>query len=284
MNACQRHIINYFDQTHNDYRWLWGIDRHLGLHCGYFDDCHRRHDDAVLHMNGVLATLAGMFRGYAGAGCRLRHRGKCPVARGTPGRSRRRREHECQTSRARPAPGYWLPEHGDHVQFLVADFCATALAGETFDVFWALESACYAEDKSALLAEAYRLLKPGGRLVVADGFLARDDPRHRRAPYRRAARQHGWASPRNGERPSGSPAVLSETGVSRNPLSRHHVSRYLTPRSIYLASLFFYPIGILLYWLSLRTGLQTRGIASGYYQYHARRRGLGVYGIFLAEK
>lgn len=37
----------------------------------------------------------------------------------------------------------------------------------------ALESSCHAhgEDKGVLLAEAHRLLRPGGRLVVADGFL-----------------------------------------------------------------------------------------------------------------
>ena len=36
-----------------------------------------------------------------------------------------------------------------------------------------LESSCYAEgaNKSAFLQEAHRLLRPGGRIVVADGFL-----------------------------------------------------------------------------------------------------------------
>ena len=49
----------------------------------------------------------------------------------------------------------------ERVQFHVADFCATELAGDSFDVVWALESACYAEDTRAFLAEAYRLLKAG---------------------------------------------------------------------------------------------------------------------------
>lgn len=44
-----------------------------------------------------------------------------------------------------------------------------------FDGVYALESSCHAHgpDKAALLKQAHRLLRPGGRLVVADGFLAR---------------------------------------------------------------------------------------------------------------
>jgi hypothetical protein len=46
----------------------------------------------------------------------------------------------------------------------------------------------------------------------------------------------------------------------------------------------FYPVGLALHWLGLRTAVQTRGIASGYYQNVARRRGLGIYCVFTARK
>jgi hypothetical protein len=54
MTAHQQLVIDYFDQTHNDYQLLLGIDRHFGLHCDFFDRQRRGHDDAVLHMNRVL--------------------------------------------------------------------------------------------------------------------------------------------------------------------------------------------------------------------------------------
>jgi SAM-dependent methyltransferase len=49
------------------------------------------------------------------------------------------------------------------------------MASASFDAAYALESSCHAHnaDKHAFLYEAHRLLKPGGRLVVADGFLRR---------------------------------------------------------------------------------------------------------------
>ena len=52
--------------------------------------------------------------------------------------------------------------------FSCQDFCRTAFADETFDVVWARESVCHADDKAAFLTEASRVLRPGGRLVMAD--------------------------------------------------------------------------------------------------------------------
>lgn len=58
------------------------------------------------------------------------------------------------------------------LEVLRADFTRTPFDDATFDGAWAVESACHAPgvDKAPLLAEAARLLKPGARLVVADGF------------------------------------------------------------------------------------------------------------------
>jgi SAM-dependent methyltransferase len=62
---------------------------------------------------------------------------------------------------------------GQRIQILQGNYQATTLPHASYDGVYALESSCHAHgaDKGALLAEAHRLLRPGGRLVVADGFL-----------------------------------------------------------------------------------------------------------------
>jgi cyclopropane fatty-acyl-phospholipid synthase-like methyltransferase len=63
----------------------------------------------------------------------------------------------------------------DRIRILEGDYEDTILPRGSYDAVYALESSCHAHgaDKAALLAEAHRLLRPGGRLLIADGFLSR---------------------------------------------------------------------------------------------------------------
>jgi SAM-dependent methyltransferase len=70
----------------------------------------------------------------------------------------------------------------DRVAHVEADYTRTGLPAAQADGAWAVESACYAEGtaKADFVREAARLLKPGARLVVVDGFLLRQEARPRR--------------------------------------------------------------------------------------------------------
>jgi tocopherol O-methyltransferase len=66
---------------------------------------------------------------------------------------------------------------GDRARFHLKDFAATEFPDASFDVVWAIESITHTVDMSEFLREAYRVLRPGGRLILADWFVE-NDPRN----------------------------------------------------------------------------------------------------------
>lgn len=56
----------------------------------------------------------------------------------------------------------------EQMQFVEADVCATGLPAQSFDFVWGEDAWCYVENKPHLIAEAVRLLKPGGTVAFTD--------------------------------------------------------------------------------------------------------------------
>lgn len=59
----------------------------------------------------------------------------------------------------------------DRIRFVRAEASCTGLAGGTFDFAWGEDAWCYVPDKAALIAEAVRLVRPGGRIAFTDWVI-----------------------------------------------------------------------------------------------------------------
>ncbi len=173
MDEHHEHLRDYYEDTWFDYRFLW-LDKHTrALHFGYEQPGERKHDASLLALNHVMAEHVRLRRGehVLDAGC------------GVGGTSMWLAEEydaevigvnlvEDHIERARR---YGRERHlGAQVRFEVADYTATGLDESSFDVAWAQESACHAPDKKAFTSEMARVLRPGGRIVMAEYVVAAD--------------------------------------------------------------------------------------------------------------
>lgn len=86
---------------------------------------------------------------------------------------------------------------GERVRFVEADYTRLPFADGSLDGAYALESACHAvgPDKPALVRELARVLRPGGRFVIADGFMKHARPLTGWRERVRASVCAGWAVP-----------------------------------------------------------------------------------------
>jgi len=68
-----------------------------------------------------------------------------------------------------------VENHVGNVIPSLQDFQQMALAENSFDRIIFCESLAHAQNKKELIAEAYRVCKPGGRIVIADSFSYTDE-------------------------------------------------------------------------------------------------------------
>lgn len=274
-------VIDYYKQCHSDYKNLWRIDKNYSLHYGFYDSKHTTHGETVVNMNRVLAKIAKIKPEdkILDAGCGIggsaiwlaKHFG----ARVT-GINISRMQLKIAKNLAKEN------KVDNLVQFDIRDFNNTKFPKNSFDVVWGLESICHAENKKKFLREAIRVLKAGGRIIIADGFLKNKELAENEGKIYNRWRD-GWAVPN-----------LSTVGEFHKYLKElkfqkikfKDITKNVMPSSIrlYRASIIAYPIGKLLEWLGFRTKVQTKNIVSAYYQHKIVKRKIGVHGIFYAEK
>lgn len=69
-----------------------------------------------------------------------------------------------------------LNNGSESVEFILGDYTRLPFADNSADAVYALESCCHCEglDKAAFIKEMLRVLKPGKRFVIVDGFIKKE--------------------------------------------------------------------------------------------------------------
>ena len=110
---------------------------------------------------------------------RRRHAGPGPLPqRGRHARRRRHRSHDLPRPAALPA----TEGLADRITFTLADVCDTGLPGGQADFVWGEDAWCYVATRRRLIAEAARLVKPGGTIAFTDWVEGRAAAERRGGP------------------------------------------------------------------------------------------------------
>lgn len=167
MSDLHRSIVSYYDATRLDYRVFWLNSRDRAYHFGFYDTYTETHTQALEKLNLVMARKAEIIPSdqILDAGCGQGGSSLWLAAKIGPdikGISLVPHQVKIANKEAK------LRHLDNKVQFFVKDYANTGFPDESFTVIWACESLCHSPQKMTFYQEAYRLLKPGGRLVVAE--------------------------------------------------------------------------------------------------------------------
>jgi tocopherol O-methyltransferase len=216
--AIEHRVRSYFEDTTLDYLKWYGTRRHHHMHYGFDRDLPPG-GSPTGNMTRYLAKIAGLLPADSArapqrvldAGCGMggssiliaREAGAVSIGINLV-------EYHARLARAfalRDAAKWGTPRETapgakpasferprTPARFVANNYMTPAFKEQSFDVIWALESFCYASDKEAWIRNMAPLLKPGGRLVLGDGFSGRTSTN---AAEERSFRHFlkGWAVP-----------------------------------------------------------------------------------------
>ncbi len=274
-------IREYYSELYGSYQARWTREGHESLHVGYFDEEHTDHGPAVENMKRILADAVdiGPDDHVLDSGCGIGETATW-IAKNRSATVTGLNISQMQIGRAREM----AKDNGveDQVSFNFDDFTEMeTIEDDSKDVVWGLESICYADDKRDFLEQAKRVLKPGGRLMVADGYMTK---RNLSGGEQKIMQRwlDGWRLP-NLAHVDDFTADLEDLGFT--DVNVRDVKENVMPssKSLYYFSIFGYPIAKILQLINVKTETQVANAVACYYQYKALKKDLCTYGIVTAK-
>ncbi len=282
MNS-KKEIIKYYDQTAYDYKLAWYKKDNPALHFGFYEkEKAESHFDALNHTNKVLATKAKVVDGdrILDAGCGLGGSSfwlaqtfKVDVVGiSLPAKQIKNCEERAAS----------LDLKGS-TKFIQADYTKTPFEDKSFDVVWACESVCHASPKIDFFREAFRLLKPGGRLVLADYMRSNRPLSETDEKLLRKKWLHNWAI-NDIDTGKEYDHNLAEAGFEDINIENVNRNMQVSLRNLHEKCTRSYPLELILRLLRIRTSVQHGNLVGSIHQYRAFQKGLWWYGMITANK
>ena len=155
-------VASHYDELDHFYRDVWGEHVHHGL----WLRGNETREQAVLQLVELVAAEAEIE-----AGSRV-----CDIGCGYGATARVLAERGANVTGITISSAQFNFAHqkqsGGNPTFVVGDWLQNDFASESFDAAIAIESSEHMPDKPAFFAQAHRILRPGGRLVVCAWLAA----------------------------------------------------------------------------------------------------------------
>ncbi len=162
-------IADYYEQTEVHYRMWWNLEESLGLPYGVWDENTSSLPDAVINLNKLLCQLGDIKPkaqvldagcGVGGSSFYLAEKRSCITIGVTL--SQKQVDNATQTAVKKGLT--------EECKFIKCSYTDMPFKDETFDASWTIESLGSANNEEAFFAEMHRILKPKGKILIADTF------------------------------------------------------------------------------------------------------------------
>ena len=278
MMFTNRDIADYYNQTLNHYQKWWKLNDVQAVHYGYWDKMTLHFKEALLKLNSVMATMAGIQTGDhlldagCGVGGSLFYLVEKYGIKGV-GVTLSERQHAF-AEKLKSKFGT-----KGNVKFYIEDYCHTPFVDNSFDIIWAIESITSTPTKELFAQEAFRLLRPGGKLIIADYYrIDKPDNKMLLEKWRKTWSMAPFLTDKK--------FTKKITDVGFRLVDTQDITQNIFPTSqrMFRASIFG-AIPSILYNLTHNTSRFAKThYLSGIYQYKALKKGLWEYKLHLFEK